>query len=86
MSRYPATITWVKAHKSEENIAEAAEDTDLVIVLEGCSDHCALKKIIDRGIKADMHLVATELGGERDGMDEVQWSALKKCLRPLNRK
>jgi uncharacterized metal-binding protein len=86
MSRHPATITWVKAHKGLENIANAVEDADLTIVLEGCSDHCASKKIIDVGIKADIHLVATELGVEKNGMAEVQWSDIEKVLASVEQK
>jgi len=86
MSRHPATITWVKAHKSWENIADAVEDADLIIVLEGCSDHCALKKIIDGGIKTDIHLVATELGVEKNGMAEVQWNDIEKVLTAIEQK
>jgi len=86
MSRYPATFTWVKAHQWGENIADAVEDADLVIVLEGCSDHCASKKIIDMEIKADIHLVATELGVEKKGMAGVQWSDVEKVLTAIEQK
>jgi uncharacterized metal-binding protein len=86
MSRHPATFTWVKAYKGLENIADAVEDADLILVIEGCSDHCASKKIIDVGIKADIHLVATELGIEKNGMAEVQSSDIKKVLAAVDQK
>jgi uncharacterized metal-binding protein len=86
MSRNPATFTWEKAHKGLENIADAIEDADLILVIEGCSDHCASKKIIDVGIKADIHVVATELGIEKNGMAEVQWSDIEKVLAAVDQK
>jgi uncharacterized metal-binding protein len=86
MSRHPATFTWVKAHKGLENIADAVEDADLIIVLEGCSDRCASKKIIGVGIKADIHFLATELGVEKDGLAEVQWSDIEKVLAAIEHK
>jgi|SRR5665647_750129 uncharacterized metal-binding protein len=86
MSRHPAAITWVKAHKGGQHIADAAEDADLVIVLEGCPDHCASKKTIDAGINADIHLVATELGVEKNGMAEVQWNDVEKVLTAIEQK
>ena len=86
MSRHPATITWVKAHEGGEKIADAVDEADLVIILEGCPDHCALKKINDVGMKADIHLVATELGVKKDGMAEVQWSDVEKVLIALDQK
>jgi len=85
-SRHPATLTWVKAHKGLEDIADTVEDADRIIVIEGCSDHCASKKIIDEGIKADIHLVATDLGIEKNGMAEVQWSDIEKVLTAVEKK
>jgi uncharacterized metal-binding protein len=86
ISRHPAAITWVKAHKGAENIADSVEDADLIIVLEGCSDLCASKKIIDVGIKADIHLVATELGVVKNGLAEVQWSDIENVLTAIEQK
>ena len=80
MSRHPSDFTWLKASTDLENISEAAIDADLIIIIEGCSDHCASKKIIDMGIKGDFLLVATELGIEKNGMAEVQWSDVEKML------
>jgi uncharacterized metal-binding protein len=86
LSRHPAAITWVKAHKGGQHIADAIEDADLVIVLEGCPDHCASKKTIDVGIRADIYLVATELGVEKNGMAEVQWNDVEKVLTAIEQK
>jgi uncharacterized metal-binding protein len=86
VSRHPATITWVKAHKGLEDITDAVEDADLIIIIEGCSDRCASKKIIDVGIRANIHLVATELGIEKNGMAEVQWSDIEKVLAAVEQK
>jgi len=86
VSRHPATITWVKAHKGLEGITDAVEDADLIIIIEGCSDRCASKKITDVGIRANIHLVATELGIEKNGMAEVQWSDIEKVLAAVEQK
>ena len=86
MSRHPAAFTWVKAHKDGEHIAEALEDSDLIIVLEGCSDHCASKKMIEGGFKADIHLIATDLGIVKNGMAEVQWNDVEKVLFAIEQK
>ena len=78
MSRHPTDFTWLKASTDLEKLSEAAIDADLIIIIEGCSDHCASKKIIEMGIKGDFLLVATELGIEKNGMAEVQWSDVEK--------
>ena len=44
------------------------------------------KKIIDVGIKADIHLVVTALGVEKNGMAEVQWSDIEKVLTAFEEK
>ena len=80
MSRHPTDFTWLKANTDLKKISEAAIDSDLVIIIEGCSDHCASKKIIQMGIKGDFLLVATELGIEKNGMAEVLWSDVEKML------
>jgi len=86
VNRHPAVVTWVKAHKDGENIADAAEESDMIIVLEGCSDHCASKKINGMGIKADIILVATELGVKKNGMAEVQWNDIEKVITVIEQK
>jgi len=45
-----------------------------------------LQKIIDAGIKADIHMVATELGFEKNGMAEVEWSDVEKVLTAIEQK
>ena len=80
MSRHPSDFTWLKASTDLEKLSKAANDADLIIIIEGCSDHCASKKIIEMGIKGDFLLVATELGIEKNGMAEVQWSDVQKML------
>jgi uncharacterized metal-binding protein len=86
VNRHPASVTWVKAHKDEENIADAAEESDLIIVLEGCSDRCASKKISGMGLKADIILVATELGVKKNGMAGVQWKDVEKLITVIEHK
>ena len=85
-SRHPGTITWTSAHKGNETITDAVEGADLIIIIEGCSDHCASKKIQDLGIKADIHLEVTELGIEKNGMAEVQWNDIEKVLNAIEQK
>jgi uncharacterized metal-binding protein len=80
ISRHPIDFTWLKASSDPENISKAAIDADLIIIIEGCSDRCASKKILDMGIKGDFFLVATELGIEKNGMAEVQWNDVEKVL------
>jgi len=83
ISRHPDTIAWARAHKGEGAITDAVDEADQVIVIEGCSDHCASKKLDAAGIRADIHLVATDLGIEKNGMADVQWCDVEKVLAAL---
>jgi uncharacterized metal-binding protein len=38
------------------------------------------------GIKADIHLVATELGVVKNGLAEVQWSDIENVLTAIEQK
>jgi uncharacterized metal-binding protein len=85
LSKSPGRVTWVQAQKGEQAIADAAEDADRVIVLEGCSDHCAMKKAGMAGIQPDIHIVATDLGIVKDGMADVRHEDVAKVLAALEK-
>ena len=86
VSRSPGAITWARAHKGERLIADVAADADQIIVIDGCSDHCATKKCGLEGVTADIHIVTTELGVKKDGMADVQWDDVVKVLAAVDRK
>lgn len=58
------------------NMVLSAQNSDELIVLDGCSMGCAMKTVEHAGAKASYHLVATDIGlvkknGERWTEDEV---------------
>lgn len=85
-SRSSGVFMWVQATKDEGAIAGAVENADRIIVLEGCCDHCAMKKLNPMGIKPDIHIVATDLGIGKNGMADVQWEEVEKMLAVLKQK
>ena len=86
ISRSANGIAWAQASKGEHAIADAVDDADQIIVIEGCSDHCAGKKLDTMGITADLHIVATELGIEKDGLADVKWCDVETVLAAFDRK
>lgn len=59
-----------------------------VVVLDGCSDHCAAKKLHGLSITPHIHIVATDEGIEKNGMadpkfDEIEIlvAAVRKAVR-----
>ncbi|MCX6699848.1 MAG: putative zinc-binding protein [Methanomicrobiales archaeon] len=59
-----------------------------VLVLDGCKDHCAAKKLKSLCITPHIHIIATEVGIEKNGMadpgfDEIEIlvAAVRKAVR-----
>ena len=59
-----------------------------VVVLDGCMDHCAAKKLKSLCITPHIHIIATEEGIEKNGMadprfDEIEIlvAAVRKAIR-----
>ena len=59
-----------------------------VLVLDGCNDHCAAKKLKSLCITPHIHIIATEEGIEKNGMadprfDEIEIlvAAVRKAVR-----
>ena len=44
---------------------ERARDAAVRIAIDGCDDHCARKTLEKAGLKADLHVVVTDLGIEK---------------------
>ena len=59
-----------------------------MVVLDGCKDHCAAKKLNSLCITPHIHIIATEEGIEKNGMadpgfDEIEIlvAAVRKAVR-----
>jgi uncharacterized metal-binding protein len=85
VSRSPGAIAWVQAHKGDHLIADVTTDASQIIVIDGCSDHCAIKKCGLEGVTADIYIVTTELGVKKDGMADVQWDDVVTVLAAVDR-
>jgi uncharacterized metal-binding protein len=77
---------WIKARDSPARIAEAVSMDDQVIVIEGCTDHCAAKKLKEYGILPSVHVVATELGIRKNGMEEPKYEEIEVVIRQVKEK
>jgi uncharacterized metal-binding protein len=67
---------WVKARDSPAGIDRAISMDDRLIVIEGCTDHCALKRLKEKGRIPDVHVVATEIGIRKMGMAEPKYEEI----------
>ena len=58
-------------------------DAEQVIVIDGCTDCCATKKLSKSCLTPHHHIIATELGIEKNGMGEVQYDEIEKVVRAV---
>lgn len=87
MRSRPGVFAWVKAQKPQEDIQACAEDADEIVVIDGCEDHCATKKLCTAGVECPCryHVVATECGIVKNGMADVRYEEIEQMLQALAR-
>ncbi len=83
LQRRPGRYVWMHAKQSAATLETEIGDADELIVLEGCRDCCAMKKLSSSRIAPDHHIIATELGIEKKGMGEVQYDEIEKLVRAV---
>ena len=81
--RRPGRVQWVRAQAGPGAIAEAADEADLVIALDGCEDCCGSKKAAEAGVEPGVHITAIELGIVKDGRAEVKYSEIETVMRAV---
>lgn len=83
MQRKPGMFLCMNCKQSAESLRMDAGNADRLIVLDGCTDCCATKKITAAGLAADVHIIATELGIEKNGMAEMQYNEIERVVRTV---
>lgn len=71
MQRSPGRFLWTHVKKSAASLKEECHGVERVIVIDGCKDCCAGKKLRETGICPHIHIIATDLGVEKNGMADV---------------
>ena len=83
MQRKPGMFQCMNCKQSAESLRMDAGNADRLIVLDGCTDCCATKKLSAAGLTADIHIIATKLGIEKNGMADVQYDEIEKVVRAV---
>lgn len=83
MQRKPGMFQCMNCKQSAESLRTEAAGSDRLIVLDGCTDCCATKKLSAAGLEPDIHIIATELGIEKNGMAEVRFEEIEKVVRAI---
>lgn len=80
MQRRPGRFLWTHVKKSAASLEEECRDGEQVVVLDGCHDCCASKKLGGTNITPHIHIIATDLGIEKNGMADVQYQEIERVV------
>ncbi len=89
MKRFPGCIDIsLPARSDPEKLLHALSDADRIVIIDGCADCCGRKKVQEQGFEPDIHLVSTECGINKRGMEDPRFdeiehltSVVRKALR-----
>ena len=59
-------------------------DADRVVVIDGCHDCCATKKLAGTTVSPHCHIIATDLGIEKNGMVDVQYAEIEQVVAAVH--
>ncbi|HDQ07995.1 MAG TPA: zinc-binding protein [Methanoculleus sp.] len=60
------------------SLERALVHAEAVLVLDGCEDCCAKKKVLALGIEPCLHIIATACGIEKNGMAEPRFDEIER--------
>ena len=86
LQRRPGQYVWMHAKQSAGTLEAEIGDAEQVIVIDGCGDCCAKKKLSASRLAPHHHIIATELGIEKNGMADVQFDEIEKVVRAVMNK
>lgn len=83
MQRKPGRFLCMNSKQSAETLRMDAGGAERIIVLDGCTDCCATKKLTAAGLSCDVQIIATELGIEKNGMTDVKYDEIERVVRAV---
>jgi uncharacterized metal-binding protein len=83
LQRKPGKYVWIHARQSTETLETEVGDAEQVIVIDGCTDCCAKKKLSASCLVPHHHIIATDLGIEKNGMAEVQFDEIETLVHAV---
>ncbi len=83
MQRKPGMFQCMNCKQSADSLRMDVAGAERLIVLDGCTDCCATKKLTAAGLTPDVHIIATELGIEKNGMADVRYDEIETVIRAV---
>lgn len=79
--RRPDMYRTAAAPKGVDYVEDAISDSFRILALDGCTEHCATKKLNEAGLKADVHLMIAKLGIDKKFPPSVE--SIEKIVRAI---
>ena len=87
LREYPSTFDQVfKGSRSIGDLKQAATKAEHILILDGCPDTCAAKKLRAAGIDPDLHINTTKCGIEKNGQADPCFSEISKFSAAVREK
>jgi len=80
LRRKPGQYVWMHAKQSAATLEAEIGDAEQVIVIDGCKDCCAKKKLSASRLAPYHHIIATELGIKKNGMADVEFHEIETVV------
>lgn len=81
--RRPDIYRAAAAHKGIDVVEDAISEGFRILALDGCTDHCATKKLDEAGLKADVYMMVIDLGIEKTVPSDVKPEYIEKIIRAI---
>ncbi len=81
--RRPDMYRAAAAHKGVASVEDAVADGFRILVIDGCTDCCATKKLDEAGLKSDIHIMITDLGIKKTIPSDVKPEYIEKIIRVI---
>ena len=81
--RRPDMYRAAAAHKGIDAVEDAASEGFRILALDGCTDRCATKKLVEAGMQAEVYLMVTELGIDKTRPADVKPEYVEKIIRAI---
>ncbi len=78
-------VEWAQAKQPLEDIEAVARSADRILVIDGCPTCCMMKKLGELGLKADGHIIVTDLLSITKSMVEIKSGEVEKVIEALGR-
>ncbi|MDP2798164.1 MAG: putative zinc-binding protein [Methanoregula sp.] len=84
MQRWPGRFLLTHAKKSTASLEEECSGGQQVVVIEGCKDCRARKKLAGANIDPHIHIITTDPGIEKNGMADVQYHEIERVVSAVH--